>query len=59
MCNASVYVIYQSFSYLRLHILGERGDKLVEVLHKAHKADMEKLVYLVNQESKAKVELME
>jgi len=34
------------------------NDKLVEALHKVHKVDMEKLVCLVDQEKKAKVESM-
>jgi len=39
-------------------MVGGRSDKLVEVLHKAHKADTEKLVCLVDQEKKAKVDSM-
>ena len=40
-------------------MLQEVEDKLLEVLHKAHKVDMEKLGYLGCQENKAKVEIVE
>jgi len=55
--NAFTHVYIYIYSHLQLHLVEEISDKLLEVLHKAHKADKEKLAYLVNKERKAKMEL--